>query len=317
LLAHLRSCGFTVLSAVSAEVSSAFRQAAGCGGRQLVVSAEAVPPATALQLFKNRDGWTPLRGAALASLAPADGRLAWLIVALVAYLAMAVATLALTSRPLWLFGVPVAATALIGTTLALLPPRQQIVIWAEAHGGDSQARYSGRLRLLGSARRSHSATIPPLIDHADRCDASAPSQTRWDAQRQRAVSNEVALRLLSTPELCFSGSFPLSYQARATQNAAGELLLTNAGGGTWPDASLVWEGRIYRASGLAAQQALRAAPHGGNAPGTAAQRIAVERLGWGQAGLLLPLQLTALGAAASAARGWVFVSLPVLSAERT
>ena len=310
LLQHIRACGFTIALNLNA-AAAALQRSAGCGGRQLIILDGAVAPAEAVRLFMNRDSAAGPSANALGALAPADPRLNWLLVALLAYGVCAAATLLLLGRSRWLLALPPLATGALALALYLREPQQTIVVWAEGRSGDRQAQFTGRLRLQGTTPARAAIALPALIEHAEPCEAVASTRAHWDAVGQHTTHTDVDLRLLSTRNFCFAGSFPVSYAARAQQQDANTLQFSNSGAAGWVDARLLWQGRTYRAAALAPQGVLRIDLREGMSAETAAERLAAARLRWGQAGLLVPLQLTLLAANARQALGWLFVSIPV------
>lgn len=311
LLQHVRDCGFTMLLGVAADAAGALGQAAGCGGRQLIVATAAATPAEALALFKTRELTPALSDTAYRALAPDNARLAVLQAALLAYTVAASAALLLLRRTGLLWAVPALATLLLGIALWLTPVREQALVWAEAHSGDAQARFDGRLRLRALAPLRAELLLPKAIERARSCDANAPTATRWDAQQQRSLRTTLPLRLLATDDFCFAGNFPVSYQARTQWLDDGTLLLANSGAAAWDDAQLLWRGKVYHSGNMAAAATRRIREADGVAATTAAERVGLQRLAWNEAGLLLPLQLRSLAGAARDASGWLFLRMPL------
>jgi hypothetical protein len=311
LLQHVRSCGFTVLLGVSEDAAAALRDAAGCGGRQLISAAASATATDALRFFTEREQSAPLSSAAVGALAPDDQRLGALQAALLSYAVLACAALLLLRRTAALWAVPPLATAALALTFHLTPPRQQAIVWAEARSGDAQASFTGRLRLRGMAPVRADVQMPALIEAAQSCDASAATVTHWDAQQQRALGTSLPLRMLATDDFCFAGNFPLSYRAQARLIDPGTLQLANNGAAAWDDARLLWQGKVYRSGSMPAAASRQITPSNGAMAATAAERVGLARLTWNQAGLLLPLQLSSLAGEARSAAGWLFLRIPV------
>ena len=315
LLQYVRHCGFTMAVGFSAEADTALLRAAGCDGRQLRAGLAGLTPTAAIGQFLDRTAAAPIGSTTLSSLANVDRRAIWLTGALLLYVLLAVALLLLWPRPAMLLGLAPLATVAMALMFYLAPVQQQLIVWAEARSGDRSAQFSGELQLRPTAPGRLSVVVPAQIDHADACDASTQSTAHWDAAQQRIVSAELRLQLLLQPQLCFSGSFPLNYRAQAQRIDAATLQVTNNGAAAWHAARLLWQGRVYRDLELSASDVQRIRATSGSATATPAERLASERLPWGEAAVLLPLPLAALNLPSRSASGWLAIAMPVTARQ--
>lgn len=311
LLQYVRHCGFTIAVGFSAEADTALLHAAGCDGRQLRAGVADLTPTAAIGQFLDRNATAAINTTALSALADVDRRAIWLAGALLLYGLLAVALLLLWPRPAMLLGLAPLATVAMALALYLAPVQQQLVVWAEARSGDRSAQFSGELQLRPTAPGRLSVAVPAQIDQADACDVATQSTAYWDAAHQRIVSAELRLQLLAQPQLCFSGSFPLNYRAQAQRLDAATLQITNNGAAGWHAARLLWQGRVYRDLELGASDIQRIHTASGSAAATPAERLASERLRWGEAAVLLPLPLAALNLPSRSASGWLAITTPV------
>lgn len=311
LLSFMAGCGRTVLVSEDDTGGAAMLQGAvGCSRRAFAAANSAATALEGLARVLDSPQAEPPAATTLRALG-GRGLEVWHLA--VAVLAVCLAAIALAG----VFSATLAAAIIVPAlasagALVLLQSRAadtELMVWAETRSNDGLAQYRALQHLSSPRRGSIEMQVMPVLTEPQACNAGEHSVWSWDAQARRFVSTRIAARLFATASLCYSGAFPVTRAALARTEAAGRLALSNPGPATWPEGTLVWEGRLQPLPPLAASGKLRLRADQGTAPVSAATRQAVARTPIGAAAVLWPLDLRVVRTAPTTSHAWLLLQL--------
>ncbi len=316
LLAQIRRCGFVFLAAGVPQAQAVLQQAAGCGGRNLVLAASVPDAAQLAQAFAAQPISPGPAGDQIRALGADARQLAVLAALLLAYGIVALLLLTSTARLRWLLAMPLLASGGILIGLFAIPLETSLIVWAETGGRDANAQYTALLQVRSAAPGVRSVDLPPVLGNAGFSLPGKGNSLRWDPLTERMVGAELRTQLLTESSLQFNGSFPIAGAATVTAAANNRLILRNARTAALPKAWLLYRGRQYAIANVGPLGQVAVDIGTGLPPTDRAQRLAAERLAYDEAGVLLVLDLSGMRGPDSPPidNGWLLIRQPLTRA---
>ena len=314
LLSFMASCGRTVLISEAPAPGGMLRGAVGCGGRNFLQAGNADTALLSLgEILESPPADLP-HPSAIDALGGHDFG-PWS--AAVAVLALGLAAIALAAifsgSLITALLVPALAAAAALLFMQSRPQDPQWLVWAETRGSDGVAQYRGLQRLAASRRGDVELLLPAVLSDPQACNARGPSAWTWDVAERRYTAARFPGRLFATAALCYAGSFPVTREAIAHEDAAGNVGLRNPGPAAWPAGTLVRDSRVHALPALApgASIALRTRP--GAQPANAVERLAIARTPFDGLGIYWPLDLQSVSQTSRVAQAWLLLQVPIAS----
>ena len=309
LLEQVRRCGFVYLASEVSQAQAVLQRAAGCGGRNLVLAASLPDAGQLTQAFAAQ--WIPpaLADNRLNALGAGNRRVAVLAAVLLAYAIVALLLLTATTPLRWLLGLPLLAAGAIHLALLAIPVESSLIVWAEAGERDANAQYTALLQVHGAAPGLRSVNLPAALGASGFGPPGNGNSLLWDPLTAQILGVRVQTAMLTECSLPFSGSFPIAGTATITAAAGNQLILRNARTAPLSKAWLLYRGRQYAIANVGPLGQVTVDIGTGQQPADRAQRLAVARLAYDEAGILLALDLSGMRSQGSPTidSGWLLI----------
>jgi hypothetical protein len=313
LLGYVGNCGLAVFIALPAAARTVLDQSAGCGGERLRFVSDATAAARALDDLRAAGSPREPPASAVARVVPSPRDNWRIVVLLLAAYAGALGWAGLVaSRPAGIAMAIAAGTAVIATFVAVAGSGALLGVWAESSSDGRMARYRAVALVHGSRPGLATVPMPAYLGAPAMCRDDAVADWYWNAQTGRLERLRVPVALFASPAVCFSGHFAVLRPARLDRGRGTDLRLTNLGDGGWRDGGLAVDGRLFPFPALAARQSIDIARGAGQAPASPAEALALQRVGPGEAGLLLALDMPE-----GASEGWLLLRIAAPAEPRT